>query len=320
MRLGSRPARVRVSRDPVRSDRDVPQPHNLTDLPHEPLTFRHRTGVWEWPGRARVVGILNLTPDSFSDGGRHATPEAALARASSMAAEGADAIDVGGQSTRPGARPVGPEEEWARLEPVITSIVARVPLPLSVDTYLASVARRALDGGASMVNDVSGLGVDPALAEEVARAGAGLVLMHSLGAPDRIHAPREYADLAREVSSFFEERMRLAESRGVPRERIALDPGIGFSKKAEQSLEALREISSFASLGRPVYVGLSRKSFLGAMTGEPVEGRLAAGLGATVAAFALGARIFRTHDVRETVDALRLAEGILALVEQGARA
>jgi dihydropteroate synthase len=308
----------------VRSDRDVPQPENLTDLPREPLIFRHRTGVWEWPGRARVVGILNLTPDSFSDGGRYEAPGAALARAEAMAAEGADAIDVGGQSTRPGARPVGPEEEWARLKPAIAAIAARVPVPLSVDTYSALVARRALDAGASMVNDVSGLGVDPALAEVAARAGAGLVLMHSLGAPDRIHVPREYQDVADEVRVFLEERMRLAESRGVPRERIALDPGIGFSKKAEQSLEALCGISRLATLGRPVYVGLSRKSFLGALTGEPVEGRLAAGLGATVAAFALGARIFRTHDVRETVEALRLAEGILnpgfAPAAEGARA
>jgi len=325
MRLGSRPARVPVSRDPVRSDRDVPQPEqNLPDLPREPLIFRHRTGVWEWPGPARVVGILNLTPDSFSDGGLHATPAAALERAEAMAAEGADAIDVGGQSTRPGAEPLSAEEEWARLGPSLGSLVKRIPLPFSIDTYHASVARRALEAGASMVNDVSGLGVDPALAEAAASAGAGLVLMHSLGAPDRIHAPRDYTDVAQEVLAFLEGRMGLAESRGVPRERIALDPGVGFSKKADQSLEALRGIPRLAALGRPVYVGLSRKSFLGAVTGEPVESRLAAGLGATVAAYAVGARIFRTHDVRETVEALRLAEGLLnpapAPVPEGARA
>jgi dihydropteroate synthase len=296
----------------VGSDRDVPQPEDLTDRSREPLTFRHRTGVWAWPGCPRVVGILNLTPDSFYDGGRFDAPDAALGRAEAMAAEGADAIDLGGQSTRPGARPVSADEEWARLSPVIAAIAARVPLPLSIDTYSALVARRALDEGASIVNDVSGLGVDPALAEVVARAGAGLVLMHSLGAPDRIHAAREYQDVAHEARAFLEERMALAESRGVPRERMALDPGIGFSKNAGQSLEALAGIPRLCSLGRPVYVGLSRKSFLGAVTGRPAEGRLAAGLGAAVAAFALGARIFRTHDVRETVDALRLAEGILA--------
>jgi dihydropteroate synthase len=296
----------------VRSDRDVPPPEHLNELPREPLTFRHRTGVWEWPGRARVVGILNLTPDSFSDGGRYTTPDAALARAEAMAAEGADAIDVGGQSTRPGAAALSAEEEWDRVGPSLPSLVKRIPLPISIDTYSALVARRALAAGASMVNDVSGLGVEPELADAVARSGAGLVLMHSLGAPDRIHAPREYQEVARDVSAFLAERMRLAESRGVPRERMALDPGIGFSKRAEQSLEALHGIPRLASLGRPVYVGLSRKSFLGALTGDPVEGRLAAGLGATVAALALGARIFRTHDVRETVAALRLAESILA--------
>jgi len=275
------------------------------------MAFHHRAGAWDLSGRARVVGILNLTHDSFSDGGRYTSPELALARAEEMAAEGADAIDVGGQSTRPGGRPVGPEVEWGRVEGALGAIAARLSLPISVDTYHAEVARRALDAGASIVNDVSGLGVDPALAEVVARAGAGLVLMHSVGAPDSLHAPREYGDVAEEVRAFLEQRMALAESRGVPLERIALDPGVGFSKKAEQSLDALCGIPRLSSLGRPVWIGVSRKSFLGALTGEPVEGRLAAGLGASVAAFALGARIFRTHDVRETVEALRLAERVL---------
>ncbi len=300
----------------MRFDLDVPRseqaPH---DLPAETLRFVHRTGSWDLTGRARVVGILNLTPDSFFDGGRYTTLDQALARVEAMTAEGADAIDVGGQSTRPGGDVVGPEEEWRRLLAALPSIVAaatRLGIPVSIDTYHAVVARRALEGGVSIVNDVSGLGVDPALAEEAARVGAGLVLMHSLGAPAALHAPREYDDVAADVRAFLEERMRLAESRGVPRERIAVDPGIGFSKRAEQSLESLRGIPRLLSLGRPVYVGLSRKSFLGALTGEPAEGRLAAGIGATVAAFALGARIFRTHDIRETVAALRLAERTLA--------
>jgi dihydropteroate synthase len=296
----------------VRSDRGVPQPENRSShVPPKPLIFRHHAGVWDLTGRARVVGILNVTPDSFSDGGLHASPEAALRRAMAMAAEGADAIDVGAQSTRPGGNPVGLEEEWARLVPALKALTGRLGVPLSVDTYRAEVARRALEHGVSMVNDVSGLGFEPALADEVARAGAGLVLMHSIGAPDSLHAPREYGDVAEEVRAFLEKRMRLAESRGVPRECIALDPGIGFSKKAEQSMEALRGIPRLTSLGRPVYVGLSRKSFLGKLTGEPVESRLAAGLGATVAALALGARIFRTHDVRETVEAIRVAEALL---------
>jgi len=171
-----------------------------------------------------------------------------------------------------------------------------------------------------MVNDVSGLEVDPALADVAARAKAGLVLMHSIGAPDSLHAPREYSDLAEDVRAHLEQRMRLAESRGIARESIALDPGVGFSKKAEQSLEALCGIPRLSSLGRPVYVGLSRKSFLGKLTGEPVERRLAAGLGATVAALVLGARIFRTHDVRETVEAIRMAEALLLDPQPAARA
>ena len=283
------------------------------------MIFEYRGGAWDLTGRARVVGILNLTPDSFYDGGRYLTREAAVARLEAMASEGADAVDLGAQSTRPGGAAIGAEEEWERLEPVLAStasaasVAARLGLPLSIDTYHAEVARRALEAGVAMVNDVSGLGVDPALAEVVARAKAGLVLMHSLGAPDALHAPREYRDVGEDVRSLLEERLRLAESRGIPRERIALDPGIGFSKRAEQSLEAIRGIPRLLTLGRPVYVGLSRKSFLGALGGgEPPEGRLAAGLGATVAAYALGARIFRTHDVRETVSALRLAERLLS--------
>jgi dihydropteroate synthase len=258
-------------------------------------------------GRARVVGILNLTPDSFFDGGRYSAPDAALARAEAMAAEGADAIDVGGQSTRPGAAPIGAEEEWTRVGPALASLMKRIPLPFSIDTYHTEVARRALDLGVAMVNDVTGL-LNPSLADAVAGAGAGLVLMHSLGGPDHVHERRAYRDLPEEVRAFLEERMRLAESRGVPWERIALDPGIGFSKTADQSLQALRGIPCLLELGRPIYVGVSRKSFLGAPTGASVEDRLAPGLAATVAAHALGARIFRTHDVRETVEALRMAE------------
>jgi dihydropteroate synthase len=295
----------------VRSDLDVPRP-DVRSAPNasEPLTFHHRAGVWDLTGRARVVGILNLTPDSFHDGGRFAAPDAARARVEAMAVEGADAIDVGGQSTRPGAAPLGPEEEWDRLADILPALVRHVPLPFSVDTYRAEVARRALDQGVAMVNDVSGLGVDPVLADVTARAHAGLVLMHSQGAPSALHAPREYADIGREVREFLEERALMAEARGVPRESIAIDPGIGFSKRAEQSVAALAGISGLRSLGRPIYVGVSRKSFLGALTGEPLEGRLGPGLAVTVAAYLDGARIFRTHDVRETVHALRVVERI----------
>jgi len=286
----------------------IPRPGD----PIQPLIFTHRTGSWDLRERARVVGILNLTPDSFYDGGWHAAQGSALDRAERMVAEGADGIDVGGQSTRPGGEPVGPEKEWRRIEPTLSLLRKRVSVPLSIDTYHTSVARRALDLGVDVVNDVSGLMVDPAIAEEAARAHAGLVIMHSLGAPSDLHAPREYGDVALDVRDFLERQARAAESRGVPREKIAVDPGIGFSKRSEQSVAALRGLPLLTLLGRPVYVGLSRKSFLGAITGQPAEGRLAAGLGALVAAYALGARIFRTHDVRETVDALRAAEAALS--------
>ena len=276
------------------------------------MIFSHRLGSWDLAHRARVVGILNVTPDSFSDGGRYLSPDRAVEHAERLAAEGADAIDIGGQSTRPGsAGPVGIEEEWARIGPVLEALAGKIAVPLSIDTYHGEVARRALERGAAILNDVSALSVDPSLADQAARAQAGLVLMHSHGAPSHLHEPRAYGDLARELRDYFEARIREAEGRGVARERIALDPGVGFSKRAEQSVAALRALPHLTALGRPLYIGVSRKSFLGALTDQPVEGRLAAGLGATVAAYGLGARIFRTHDVRETQDALRTAEALL---------
>jgi dihydropteroate synthase len=260
-----------------------------------------------------VVGILNLTPDSFYDGGRFAEPARAIARAEAMAAEGADAIDAGAQSTRPGGEaPVGAEEEWSRLRAVLPALV-RLGLPVSVDTWRAEVARRALDAGAAMVNDVTGLTAEPEMAGVAAAAGAGLVLMHALGAPDRMHEPVDYDDEVEDVRRFLERQMKVAIDAGLPAERIALDPGIGFSKRAPQSLRVLQGLQRLTSLGRPLYIGVSRKSFLGRVTGRSIEvdERLGAGLGATVAALALGARIVRTHDVRETVDAIRTAEAIL---------
>jgi dihydropteroate synthase len=228
-------------------------------------------------------------------------------------------VDVGAQSTRPGAGPpLEAEQEWERLKPSLPALV-RLGIPVSVDTYRAEVARRALDAGAAMVNDVSGLTAEPELAGHVARAGAGLVLMHALGVPDRMHEPVEYVehgehgehgDVAESVREFLERQMRVAIAAGVQPERIALDPGIGFSKRATQSLEVLRGLPRLTSLGRPLYIGVSRKSFLAHVTGRPVDERLAAGIGAALAAVSLGARIVRTHDVRETVDALRTAEAI----------
>jgi dihydropteroate synthase len=278
------------------------------------MVFTHRHGTWDFEQdpRARVVGILNVTPDSFYDGGRWDDPARALEHALRMAAEGADAVDVGGQSTRPGSgEPIGPDEEWRRIGPVLEALAGRTPVPVSVDTFHAAVAGRALDAGAAMVNDVSGLTADPAMAGAVAASGAGLVIMHAVGVPRTMHAPREYADVGAEVMAFLGARMAEAEAAGVARERIALDPGVGFSKRAEQSVDALRALPLLTALGRPLYIGVSRKSFLGRLTGREAEDRLAASLGATVAAVALGARIVRTHDVAATRDALRAAEALL---------
>jgi dihydropteroate synthase len=288
------------------------------------MIFTHRRGTWDFDQdrRVRLVGILNVTPDSFYDGGRYDDPERALDHALAMAAEGADAIDVGGQSTRPRnaaapgqaappSVPLDPESEWRRIAPVLARLDGRLSIPICVDTFHASVARRALDAGAAIVNDVSGLTADPAMADVVAEAGAGLVLMHALGAPGAMHATREYADVGDEVRDFLAARLADAARAGIPAERIALDPGIGFSKRAEQSLEALRALPRLTALGRPLYIGVSRKSFLSALTGRPVQERLAASLGATVAAAALGARIVRTHDVGATRDALVAAQALL---------
>lgn len=287
---------------------------NQTGLASDaPLIFSHRAGSWDLHERARVAGILNLTPDSFYDGGRYTEPDSALARAEAMAAEGADAIDVGAQSTRPGGGPpIGAEEEWTRLRAVLPDVV-RLGLPVSVDTWRAEVARRALDAGVAIVNDVTGLVADPEMAGVVASSGAGLVLMHSRGAPDSMHEPVAYEDEVLEVRRFLERQRDAATASGIAAQRIALDPGIGFSKSAPQSLRVLQGLPRLTSLGRPLYIGVSRKSFLGRATGRaaPVEERLAAGLGATIAALALGGRIFRTHDVRETADAIRTAESIL---------
>jgi len=280
------------------------------------MIFAFRGGSWDFAdAHARVVGILNVTPDSFSDGGLYADPAHAIDRALELAAEGADAIDIGAQSTRPGsAAPVGAEEEWRRLKPVLAPLAARLAplgIPISVDTYRASVARRAIDAGAAMVNDVSVLTADPDMAGVVAGAGAGLVIMHALGAPEAMHAPRDYADVGAEVRDFLAARIADAASQGVAPERIALDPGVGFSKRAEQSVAALHALPLLTALGRPLYIGVSRKSFLGQLTGRPVAERLPAGLGAAVAAVLLGARIVRTHDVAATRDALLAAEAIM---------
>lgn len=251
------------------------------------------------PDRWPVMGILNVTPDSFSDGGQLDGSEAAVARGLALATEGAALIDVGGESTRPGFTPVPAEEEWRRIGPAVEALAERTAVPLSIDTTKPEVARRALAAGAAVVNDIWGFQGDPRLPEVVADAGAGAVLMHNRAAVDPA------VDVVDDMLGFFERSLDIASRAGVARGRLALDPGLGFGKTQAQQVEALRAVGRLArTFGLPVLVGASRKSFLGRITGAPVERRGIETLAANLAAAAAGASLFRVHDVAETVAAL----------------
>jgi dihydropteroate synthase len=257
------------------------------------------------------MGIVNVTPDSFSDGGVALQPEAAEAAARRLLDEGAALVDVGGESTRPGSEGVTLDEELRRVVPVLERLQG---LPVSIDTAKAEVARRALGLGAELVNDVTALRGDAELAGVVADGGAYLCLMHMLGTPRTMQADPRYDDVAGEVAAFLEERLAFAVARGVAGERICLDPGFGFGKTPAQNRELLRRLDVLTALGRPVLVGISRKSTLGRLLGDPgaTVGSAAASVGAAVAAFERGASIFRVHDVREHVEALTVAAAVAA--------
>ena len=259
--------------------------------------------------RTLVMGILNITPDSFADHGRHFDPGAAEAAAIVMEAGGADVIDVGGESTRPGSMPISAEEEIARIQPVLKRLRRAVALPISVDTSKPLVAEMALDEGAALINDVSGLRYDSALAEVAARRRAGLVLMHSRGGSREMYREASYASVAREVRDELRTSLERAMAAGVPRESIVLDPGLGFAKRPEHSYAALAALPEFATLGRPLLVGPSRKSFLTAAIGErSVDDRDFATAATVTAAVLLGAHIVRVHAVAEMVDVVRVAD------------
>jgi dihydropteroate synthase len=268
-------------------------------------------------GDFRMMGIVNVTPDSFSDAGRFFDPAAAVEHGLALQAEGATILDVGGESTRPGADPVEADEESRRVLPVIEALVAAgVSAQISVDTMKAEVAQRALAAGATLVNDVTALRAAPELAELTAAAGAELCLMHMQSPPNQPPAPRRYDDIVAEVKSFLEERMAFAVAHGVPEERIILDPGFGggsFGKDAAQNLELLRRLPELVALGRPILVGTSRKGFLGDLTGRPVDQRLAATIATNVIAYGNGARIFRVHEVAPLCDALTVTAATLAV-------
>jgi len=254
--------------------------------------------------RPVVMGILNLTPDSFSDGGRFQTFDAAIAHAKAMVAQGSDIVDIGGESTRPAATPVLEADEFARVEPVLMELACVLDAPLSIDTYRSTVAARAVEIGAILVNDVWGLQKDSKMADVVAETEAAVVIMHNRRERD------ETVDIFADIRRFFDRSLALAAKAGIPKEYIILDPGVGFGKTARQNVEALARIPDLKEYGLPILVGASRKTFLGSLTGDGVEGTLVGTVAVSLAAAASGASLFRVHDVAEHVAALRVFQTI----------
>jgi len=250
------------------------------------------------------MGIVNVTPDSFSDGGDFLETQAAVDHALSLIEDGADVIDIGGESTRPGSSPIGADEEIARVIPVIEGIARQVQIPISIDTTKAAVARQALDAGATIVNDISGLTFDDEMPNVCAEASPGVVCMHIQGIPQTMQLNPKYKDVVNDICQFFSQRLDELHSKGIARERIILDPGIGFGKTAEHNLQILSNIQKFRALGRPVLIGHSRKRFLGKVLGRAVDERVAGTLGLSISLAAQSTDIIRVHDVRATRDAL----------------
>ncbi len=263
-------------------------------------------------GKPLIMGILNITPDSFSDGGHFLSSESALEQARRMVSEGADILDIGGESTRPFSEPVSLEEEMERILPVIRVLAGEISVPISVDTYKSEIARAALDAGASIVNDISALSFDPNMGRLAAERDVPVILMHMKGRPKDMQVDPHYDDVIAEIKDFFRERMSFAEQQGVKRERIILDPGIGFGKTVNHNLEIIRRLGEFLSLGRPILVGSSRKAFIGKILGkEPLEREV--GTNATVALSVYnGARIVRVHDVASAKETALVAGAVRA--------
>ncbi|MBU6411494.1 MAG: dihydropteroate synthase, partial [Verrucomicrobia bacterium] len=289
------------------------------------MLFRARHAEIRFPRPALVMGIVNVTPDSFSDGGKFAGPDAAVAHARRLAEEGAEIVDVGGQSTRPGATAVDEQEELRRVIPVIEKLAAifkapsgrsAKPVPLlSVDTFKPGVARAALQAGADIVNDVAAFQTGDEMWRAVGEFGAGYVLMHASGGagtllPSSLHEAAKTGDIVREVKDFFTKSLKKLNKFGTPADNVILDPGLGFGKSQEQNLRLLAAVGHFTTLGRPVLMGASRKSFLGRLTGAPINERLPESLACAILAVNAGAQMVRAHDVAETVRAIRVAEAI----------
>jgi len=284
---------------------------SLFSLPISPMYLRSYLHCGKFKldlSRPLVMGIVNVTPDSFSDGGQHLQCAAALVHAHQLIADGADIVDIGGESSRPGAQPVSIQEELDRVLPIIEGL-HDMPVPISIDTCKPEVMEAAIAAGAQMVNDINAL-QDPAAMSVVAASPVAVCLMHKRGNPQTMQAQPHYQDVVAEVSEFLRERIAAAEMAGIERKRIVIDPGFGFGKTLEHNLVLLRELSKLGELGMPVLAGLSRKSMLGALTGQDVGDRLAASVAAALIAVQRGAGIVRVHDVRATVDALKVLNAV----------
>jgi len=271
--------------------------------------WKCRDRVIEIGPRALVMGIVNITPDSFSDGGRHDSTEAAVNHALKLQADGADILDLGGESSRPGAEPVSVDEELRRVIPVVQALASRTTLPISVDTVKAEVARQALAAGASIINDISALRHDPAMIDVVRDYRAGIVLMHMQGNPQTMHLDPHYDGVVAEVGKFLEERLSFSRTHGLDETSLVLDPGIGFGKSVEHTWQQLRHLAEYQRFGRPVCLGVSRKGFIGVVTGRPRDQRAVGSVAVACHALACGAaQIVRVHDVAEHLDAVRVLE------------
>lgn len=269
-----------------------------------------RQGKLDFARRTLVMGIINVTPDSFFDGGQRRDPAKAIADGITMAAAGADILDVGGESTRPGAQPVSEQEELARVLPVVRGLRREVSAPISIDTYKSAIARAALDAGADIVNDISALRFDPAMTALVAAEKVPVVLMHMQGTPRTMQREPQYSDVVREVRDFLAAQLYEAMDAGIAQDMIVIDPGIGFGKTAEHNLQLLCGLPVLGALGQPVLVGVSRKAFIGKILNVEPTDRLEGSLAAAVAAALAGANIVRVHDVAETCKAIRVADAI----------
>lgn len=274
--------------------------------------WQHRTGELSLD-RTRVMGVLNVTPDSFSDAGLYFEADAAVHRGLEMVEQGADLLDLGGESTRPRSDPVPAREEWRRVGPVLESLARKVDVPLSIDTMKPEIARKAMEVGAAIVNDVSGMR-DPAMVAAVADTKAGVVVMHMLGNPKTMQDHPEYADVVGEVKAFFRDRITALEKSGVPAHAIAIDPGIGFGKSLEHNLALMRGLGELAAVGHPVVIGVSRKSFIEKLNAGGKGERLPASIAAAALTVAGGANVVRAHDVAETVRAMRVVDALVRAV------